>query len=143
MKKRKSDKFRPTKVDKIGIVVKDIDKVIESWSQIFDLGEWDIVDVDHSARFGRPYKIKLAFVTIGSLQIELIQRVEGEVFQAEYLDKYGEGIHDIGFKVDDVDAEASKFEDKEVEIPYRIPGRLAFIKTGEPGDVIFELFTEA
>ena len=136
----KTHKFRPKTVSKIGIVVKDIDKVIESWSRLFGIGPWTIVDVDHTAEQGRLYKVKLALTNMGPLRIELIQPIAGKVFHSEFLDKVGEGLHDIAFSVDDVDGEASNLVAQGAKVQYAIPGRLAFIKTGGPGDVIFELY---
>jgi len=40
-------KFQPKTVNQIGILVKDIDKVVESWSQLFGMGPWRFADVDH------------------------------------------------------------------------------------------------
>ena len=61
-------------VDQIGIVVKDIDKVIESWSSLFGIGPWTIRDMG-----GDSVKVRLAFANLGPVQIELIQPVEGRI----------------------------------------------------------------
>ena len=139
MENRGTHKFQPKAVDQIGILVKDIDKVVESWSQLFGMGPWRFADVDHTAELGKLYKLRLAFTNIGSVQIELIQPVEGETWQAEYLEKVGEGLHHINFRVDDMDKEVSNLVAQGAKVFYTIPGRFAYLETGGPGGVVFEI----
>ena len=139
MESRGTHKFQPKTVDQIGILVKDIDKVVESWSQLFGMGPWRFVDADHTAELGRLYKLRLAFTNIGSVEIELIQPVAGETWQAEYLDKVGEGLHHIQFRVDDMDGEVSNLVAQGAKVFYTIPGRFAYLETGGPGGVVFEI----
>ena len=139
MESRETDKFQPKEVNQIGILVKDVDKVAESWSQLFGMGPWRFVDVDHTAELGKLYKLRLAFTNIGPVQIELIQPVEGETWQAEYLEKVGEGLHHINFRVDDMDKEVSNLVAQGAEVFYTIPGRFAYLNTGGPGGVVFEI----
>ena len=139
MKSREIHKFQPKTVDQIGILVKDVDKVAESWTQLFGMDPWRFIDVDHTAELGKLYKLRLAFTNIGPVQIELIQPVEGEIWQAEYLDKVGEGLHHINFRVDDMDKEVSNLVAQGAEVFYTIPDRFAYLETGGPGGVVFEI----
>ncbi len=121
-------------VDQIGIVVRDIDKVIESWSSLFDIGPWTIRDMGSGS-----VKVRLAFANLGPVQIELIQPVEGRIFHSDFLDTFGEGLHHLGFSVDDVDAEAANLVEQGAEVLSSAPGRYAYMGTGGPGGVIFEV----
>ncbi len=139
MESRGTHKLQPKEVNQVGILVKDVDKVAESWSQLFGMGPWRFVDVDHSAELGKLYKLRLALTYIGPLNIELIQHVEGETWQAEYLDKVGEGLHHINFRVDDMDKEVSNLVAQGAEVFYTVPGRFAYLNTGGPGGAVFEI----
>lgn len=77
-------------------------------------------------------KTKLAFTSIGPLQIELIQSVEGKTFYADFLEKHGEGIHHLGVRVDDIDATTANLGKKGVKVLFGRRGRFAYMDTGNP-----------
>jgi len=126
-------------VDQIGIVVKDIDKVIESWSSLFGIGPWACRDFGGTDAEGRPWKVRLAFASLGPLQLELIQPVEGRIFHSAFLEEHGEGLHHLGFFVDDLDGEVSNLLAQGARVLSEGPGSYAYLDTGGPGGVIFEL----
>jgi len=128
------DQVNLEKVEHIGIVVRDIDKVTESWSSLFGLGPWTIREMG-----GGPVKMKMAFASLGALQIELIQPVEGRIFHSEFLDIHGEGLHHLGFSVDDLDDAVSKLVAQGAKVVSGGQGNFVYLETGGPGGVIFEL----
>ena len=139
MEKQKTADLKLEVIDQIGIVVRDVDKVIESWSQLLGIDRWNSTEMETVDRAGNKAKTKLAFVNIGSLQIELIQSVEGKTFYADFLEKYGEGIHHLGVRVDDVDAATENLGKKGVKVLFGRRGRFAYMDTGNPGGVMYEL----
>ena len=136
-------KLQLEKVDQIGIVVKDIDKVIESWSSLFGIGPWTFMDFGGTDAEGRPWKVRLAFANLGRLQLELIQPVEGRMFHSEFLDTHGEGLHHLGFFVDDLDGEVANLLARGAKVLSEGPGSYAYLDTGGPGGVIFELIKKS
>lgn len=126
-------------VDQIGIVVKDIDKVVESWSKLFGIGPWTYMELGGTDEKGRGGKARLAFAQMGSVTLELIQCIEGRIFHSDFLEEHGEGLHHLGFYVDDVDAEAANLVEQGCEVLSTMPGRYAYMGTGGPGGVIFEV----
>ena len=126
-------------VDQIGIAVKDSDKVIASWSSMFGIGPWTYRDIGGTDAKGRTWKARLAFANMGPLTIELIQPVEGRIFQSRFLDEHGDGINHLGFNVDDVDAEAANLVAQGAKVLFTDPGQFAYMDSGGPGGVIFEL----
>jgi len=130
-------------VDQVSIAVKDIDEVIESWSSMFGIGPWTYTDIGGTDAKGRPWKARLAFAYLGPLQIELVQPVEGRIFQSRFLDTFGEGLHHLGFYVDDVDGEASNLVARGAKLLLTDPGNFAYLESGGPGGVIFELMRRA
>ena len=128
-----------TKLNQIGIVVQDSEKVMESWTSLFGIGPWRTLSWDITGLDGRPAKVKLCFADLGGVQLELIEPVEGRIFHSQHLEEHGEGLHHLGFYVDDVDAEAGKVVAVGGEVLSTMPGRFAYMDTGGPGGVIFEV----
>ncbi len=126
-------------VSQIGIVVRDSAKVMESWSALFNIGPWTVRDVELTDTEGRAGKIRLCFADMGGLQLELIEPLEGKTFHAQALEEHGEGLHHLGFHVDDVDAEARNLEAQGGKVLSAMPGIFAYLDTGGPGGVIFEV----
>ncbi len=130
-------------VDQISYAVKDIDKTIEAWSALYGLGPWTISENGGIDVKGRSWKIRMAFTYIGPLQMELVQCIEGRIFQSKFLDAWGEGLHHVGFYVDDVDATVTQLTGKGAKLLIHDPGRFAYLDAGGPGGVIFEFMRRA
>jgi methylmalonyl-CoA/ethylmalonyl-CoA epimerase len=132
-------KFQLKSIDHISYSVKDINQVIEKWSRLYGFGPWTFSENGGTDAKGRPWKIRMAFAYVGPMQIELVQCTEGRIFQSRFLDTWGEGVHHIGFYVDDVDAEADNLAAQGAKILIRDPGNFAYMDAGGPGGAIFEL----
>jgi len=126
-------------VDQISYAVQDIDEVIEKWSALYGMGPWTFIENGGTDAKGRPWKIRMAFTYVGPVQIELVQCTEGRIFQSKFLDKWGEGLHHLGFYVDNVDVEAKKMIEKGAKLLIQDPGNFAYLDAGGPGGAIFEI----
>ena len=136
---QRQHKFQLKSIDHISYTVKDINQVIEKWSRLYGIGPWTFSENGGTDAKGRPWKIRMAFAYVGPMQIELVQCTEGRIFQSRFLDTWGEGVHHIGFYVDDVDAEADNLAAQGAKILIRDPGNFAYMDAGGPGGAIFEL----
>lgn len=134
-------------VSQVGIVVRDIEKTAAFYYSTFGIGPFAIVpEVKFEGVIlrGSPTnaKIKVAFAQSGPLQIELIQPLEGENIYTEFLDTKGEGLHHLGFQVDDFDSMLAQFKSKGIEPVFWLNlGWMAFayLNTETIGGVMFEL----
>jgi methylmalonyl-CoA/ethylmalonyl-CoA epimerase len=134
-------------VSQVGIVVRDIEKTAAFYYSTFGVGPFAIVpEVKFEGVIlrGSPTnaKIKVAFAQSGPLQIELIQPLEGENIYTEFLDTKGEGLHHLGFQVDDFDSMLAEFKSKGIEPVFWLNlGWMAFayLNTETIGGVMFEL----
>lgn len=134
-------------VSQVGIVVRDIEKTVALYYSTFGIGPFAIVpEVKFEGVIlrGSPInaKIKVAFAQSGPLQIELIQPLEGENIYTEFLDTRGEGLHHLGFQVDDFDSMLAEFKSKDIEPVFWLNlGWMAFayLNTETIGGVMFEL----
>jgi catechol 2,3-dioxygenase-like lactoylglutathione lyase family enzyme len=132
-------------VGQIGVVVEDIDRAIAFYQSAFGLGPWDIREVGAPNVCDRgeekPIKARLAFATIGQVEVELIQILEGDSMHLEFLRKHGEGLHHLGFFVKDFQAKLEQAKAMGFEVLQVDPFRqaYAYLDTRQPGGIIFEL----
>ncbi|MCL5950164.1 MAG: VOC family protein [Chloroflexi bacterium] len=96
----------------IGVVVRDLDKTMRELSEIFGLGPFRTTAYPpahrgdmHRIYRGRPgdFRYRQAFTEVGTIELELIQPLEGESIWADFLREHGEGIHHIRFNVPDLE----------------------------------------
>ena len=126
-------------VAQVSFAVNDIDEVIEAWSSMYGIGPWTFAENGGTDAKGRPWKIRMAFAYIGPVQIELVQCTEGRIFQSRFLENWGEGLHHLGFYVDDLETEVAKLVERGAKLFIHDPGRFAYLDSGGPGGAIFEL----
>jgi methylmalonyl-CoA/ethylmalonyl-CoA epimerase len=134
-------------VSQIGLVVRDLEKAAAFYHSTFGIGPFSIVPkmrFDGIILRGRPTdsKVKLGFADSGPLQIELIQPLEGENIYTEFLRSGNEGLHHLGFEVDNFEGMLAKFERQGIEpLFWKNFGSMAFayLDTGKIGGVIVEL----
>ena len=129
------------KLDHIGIAVKDLDQAIKLYKDVFG--------IEPSLVYESAYtKAKIAFIPIGETRIELIQPSNPESVVGKFLEKKGEGIHHISFKVKDVDQSLMEIESKGVQLidkksrQVRENERVAFLHPKSTNGVLFELIQE-
>jgi catechol 2,3-dioxygenase-like lactoylglutathione lyase family enzyme len=108
----------------IGIVVRDVKRSTELLSSIFGLGPFQFIEWPNrpDAEYWfhgqqESIKIRQAFVQAGSLELELIQPLEGSRnAYREFLDTKGEGIHHVLFETADMDQAVDEFARKGVRV---------------------------
>ena len=135
------------KFDHIGVVVRDLDQAIAHYRSLgfgaFSANPSEVA-TDRKV-YGKPANIKLkgAETQLGTIRFEMLQPVEGESVQKEFLAKKGEGINHIGFVVDELDQEVAKLEAKGFPVVSsgKIPphGAFAYVDTSKIGGVFIEL----
>ena len=144
MEKSAGVKIQLPEVYQLGVVVRDVDAAVKYYSSKFGLGPFRVTTVSRTGAmvYGKPmnYKAKLAFAEMGRLQLELIQILEGETIQKEFLEKRGEGLHHLGFQVKDLEAEVAKWQKLGFKVLQRSKEPLfAYMDTDLVAGVIFEL----
>ena len=132
-------------IGQIGVVVKDMDRVIDYYASL-GIGPFGqpMQEMRHFEYRGKPVdaKSKILITNLGNADIELIQPLEGPSIWQEFLDKKGEGLHHIGFFIDDIDKEEENLTRQGLEIVQKgrsDRGGYAYFDTEGIGGVIFEL----
>lgn len=97
------------KVDHIGIAVKDLEKSIVLWAEVFNLKEPEIEEIIER-------KVRIAkFPLTGGSSLELISPLGEDSPVAKFLNSKGEGIHHFCFEVEDIEKEVEKLKKKGIE----------------------------
>ncbi|MBZ2174571.1 methylmalonyl-CoA epimerase [Schnuerera sp. xch1] len=84
------------KVDHIGIAVKDLDKTIKFYEEILGIKCVDTEIVEEQ-------KVKTAFLPIGDTEIELLESTDKSGAISKFIEKRGQGIQHIAYRVDDIE----------------------------------------
>ena len=125
----------------IGLVVKDLNKTIEYLASL-GIGPFHSsgsVPVTERNLQGKqvPSKVEIKHGNLGRIELELAQPIEGECLQMEFLQSQGEGIHHLGFAVDDIREEMDKLTKRGIKIEQSgtrpTGGGFAFFKCENPG----------
>ena len=137
------------KLDHIGIIVRDLEKSIEFYRS---LGAGQFHSNKPVQRIERKWLGKLVPLDIvnviarsarlGSVDIELLQPFEGESVWRNFLETKGEGMHHIGFLVDDIEKEEVKLVKEGCTVVLRSRfknGGLDYVDMGKIGGVLIEI----
>jgi methylmalonyl-CoA/ethylmalonyl-CoA epimerase len=129
------------KLDHIGIGVKDLDQAINLYKDVFGIEPSLVYESEYT-------KARIAFFPIGETRIELIQPVDPESVMGKFLEKKGEGIHHVSYKVKDVDSSLAELEKKGVQLidkksrKVRENEKVAFLHPKSTNGVLVELIQE-
>jgi methylmalonyl-CoA/ethylmalonyl-CoA epimerase len=129
------------KLDHIGIAVKDLDKAIKLYKDVFRIEPSLVYESEYT-------KARIAFFPIGETRIELIQPVDPESVMGKFLEKKGEGIHHVSYKVKDVDSSLAELEKKGVQLidrksrKVRENEKVGFLHPKSTNGVLVELIQE-
>jgi methylmalonyl-CoA/ethylmalonyl-CoA epimerase len=112
---KKDGKYTYTKLHHVGLVVKDIDKAMAYFESIgigpFKVGDQRKITIPFKGELhGKPaeWKTTISNADLGGTELELLEPTEGNQALKESLDATGEGLHHIGFLVNDLDATITK-----------------------------------
>jgi len=98
-----------TKIEHIGIAVKNLDESIKFYEEILGLKCYAIEVVEDQ-------KVKTAFFQIGETKIELLESTHPDGPVAKFIEKRGEGIHHIAFKTNDINSSLKELKEKNVRL---------------------------
>lgn len=124
------------KLDHIGIAVKSIDA-----ARIYqDLG----LKIDHVEDV-RTQGVKTAFIAVGDTNLELLEPLSSDSPVAKFIEKRGEGIHHICFRVTDIESHLERLRQQgyrlinEAPVPGAHGCRVAFLHPAAGNGVLIEL----
>ena len=125
-------------IDHIGIAVKNIEQAGKFYTDILGLTIQGLETVADQ-------KVNVAFLPITDSEIELLESTEPDGPIAKYIDKKGEGIQHIAFRVENIDETLTELKEKGVRLIDRKArlgaggARIAFIHPKETNGVLVEI----
>lgn len=127
-----------TKIDHIGIAVRDLEKAMRTYEAAFELVAKAVEEVED-------FKVKICFIPVGEVLVEFLEPTEPESDFDRFIKDKGEAIHHIALRVSDIDLALERL--KKLGIPLRDreprPGgagaRVAFIEPEGTNNILIEL----
>lgn len=126
------------KVDHIGIAVNSIDNGKNFWSDILGLpfeGDETVAE----------QKVKTAFFPVGESEVELLESTAPDGPISKYIEKKGEGIQHVAFRVEDIDSALAELKQKGIRLIDEKPrkgaggAKIAFLHPKSTNGVLVEL----
>ena len=110
--------IKVSELRQVGIAVRDLEDSMRHYESIFGIASWQVMTVDSSiisemTYHGKPaeYVFRVALVTVGQMELELLQPAAGENIYSDFLKEHGEGLHHLGHvKVDNLDEAVQRLQ---------------------------------
>jgi methylmalonyl-CoA/ethylmalonyl-CoA epimerase len=133
-----------TRIDHVGLAVHDLDAAIAFYEQTFG------VRVVHQ-EVNEEQGVREAMLAVGDSGscIQLLAPLTPESTIAKFLDRNGEGIQQVAYGVDDIDAACADLRERGVRLLYDQPrrgtagSRVNFVHPKDAGGVLVELVQAA
>ena len=126
------------KVDHIGIAVKSIDEALKFYEGVLGIKcvSQEVVEEQ---------KVKVAFLPVGDTEVELLESTDEDGPVAKFIEKKGEGIQHIAYKVDDIEQAIEELKGKGIKMIDDKPrygaggAKIAFLHPKSTFGVLIEL----
>ncbi|MTI68041.1 MAG: methylmalonyl-CoA epimerase [Firmicutes bacterium] len=126
------------KVDHIGVAVKDLEETLKFYRDVLGL-ELQGTEVVKDQR------VKVAFLPVGDTEMELLESTDKEGPIYKYIEKKGEGIQHIAYRVDDIEKAIKEMKEKGIKMIDEKPrygaggAKIAFLHPKSTHGVLVEL----
>jgi methylmalonyl-CoA/ethylmalonyl-CoA epimerase len=127
-----------TDIDHVGIAVRDLDAAVDRYRSAFGLEAAHRETVESQG-------VEAVFLPVGGSAVELLAALSPDTAVGRFLDKRGEGIHHVAYRVADVDAALARLREDGVPLIDQAPRpgsrgtRIAFAHPSGFGGVLVEL----
>ncbi|NLJ33098.1 MAG: methylmalonyl-CoA epimerase [Firmicutes bacterium] len=127
-----------TRIDHIGIAVRDLEEAAKIYRDFLQLKVTGIEEVPDQ-------KVKVAFIPIGDSEVELLEPTTEDSPVAKFIEKRGEGIHHIAFRVKNLEEALAQAQAAGIRLIDESPrpgaggARIAFLHPKSSNRVLLEL----
>ena len=131
-------------IDHVGIAVADLDEALEFYARTFEL---------HSVHeeVNEDQGVREAMLAVGDsdTRIQLLAPLSADSTIAKFLDRNGQGIQQLAYRVADIEAVSTQLRDRGVRLLYDAPrggtagSRVNFVHPKDAGGVLVELVEPA
>ncbi len=126
------------KIDHLGIAVGDLEKAIQFYRDRVGLDFKGIEEV-------KEQKVRVAFFPVGESKIELLESTDPAGPVGKFVEKNGEGVHHLSFRVSNIEEKLKQLQEQGVGLIDREPrygaggAKIAFLHPKSTGGVLIEL----
>ena len=131
-----------TAVDHVGIAVADLDEAIAWYARIFGM---QVVHEETNEEMG----VREAMLRVGDdpsgTEVQLLAPLSPDTTIGRFLDRFGPGIQQLAYRVEDIDVVVSTLRERGIQLLYDTPrrgtagARVNFIHPKDAGGVLVEL----
>jgi catechol 2,3-dioxygenase-like lactoylglutathione lyase family enzyme len=135
----------------VGVVVADLERAVSFYERV-GIGPFTAgpsAEARNRRVHGSPapdVKVEGRLAQMGPIEFELLQPVSGPSFQAEYLERHGEGVVHLCAYVDDIEKGKEALESRGFSVvssgEFDDGGKFAYFGTAEVGGLVLELFED-
>ena len=131
----------------IGLVVRSLDEAVAHLERVVGLGPFVRPEIHYDPVYyrGEPSpgsRWEMAFASLGPIELEVIMPVTRPTIYHEFLDAAGEGLHHVGFDLQDFDAKlelCGRLGIKVLQMGRTPAGGFAYLDTAGRGGLMVEL----
>ncbi len=126
------------KIDHLGIAVNSIDNGKDFWSGVLGLNFEGTETVAEQ-------KVTTAFFPVGESEVELLESTAPDGPVAKYIEKRGQGIQHVAFRVENIDEALAELKEKGIQLIDQEPrigaggAKIAFLHPKATAGVLVEL----
>ena len=130
--------MRILKIDHLGIAVESIDQAAAFWKDTLGLPLEGSETVEAQ-------KVTTAFYPVGESEVELLESTAPDGPVAKYIDKRGQGIQHVAFRVANIEEALAELKSKGIRLIDETPrkgaggGKIAFLHPKATNGVLVEL----
>lgn len=127
-----------TKIDHIGIAVENLDETLRFYEEVLGIKCVGTEVVEEQ-------KVKTAFLPIGDTKIELLESTDKEGPIAKFIEKRGQGVQHIAYRVENIEEALEEVKRKGIRLIDEKPrkgaggAKIAFLHPKSTFGVLIEL----
>lgn len=130
--------MKALKLDHVGIAVKNLDETLSFYRDVLGLEVEGTEVVEEQ-------KVKVAFLPVGDTEVELLESTSEDGPIARFIEKNGEGVQHLAFRVDNIEEAIAYMKEKGMRMIDEKPrygaggAKIAFVHPKSSHRVLVEL----
>ena len=124
-------------IDHVGIAVKDLEATMSFFHDMFQIPPGEAVELPEQG-------VRATLLAVGQTRLELLEPLSPDSPVGRFLERQGEGLHHLAFRVDDISEKLTALSSAGVRLVDREPrsglsGNIAFIHPRSVYGILTEL----